>query len=255
MFEDAYLTCVCYYSLPEFPKNCTIVMDNSLFVRDILVSNPNNRRHVEYGGQYDPHYEHDFAPQFKMCWQQTRRKIMSIKNNSLYDEVYLLFRTNKVSLSKTNAHYVTGYYNVDLENVDIDPDYEEPVIYAKEARFVDLKSAINVSDFLIRSQNYRFPFSSETKKGSFREHLEDWVERIGKAQNLLDDYITVTKLLDKFFRYYEFEEGIYPVCKDCTASDECPLIKRIHKKGKLYHQLPEDIARRINSYYKRAIKI
>jgi len=172
-----------------------------------------------------------------MCWLNARRKIMSIISDRQYDKIYLLFRTNRVSLSKSNTQYVTGYYDVDLDNVNIDPDYEEPVIYAKEARFVDLKSAIDLSGFLKESHNQRFPFSTETKRGSFRKHLNNWVEKIRKSQNFLDDYINITKMLDKLFKYYEFEEGIYPMCNDCIDTDECHLIKRIHGKGKLYHQL------------------
>jgi len=254
MFEDAYLTCVYYFSLPEFPQNCTIVRDNSLFVRDILVSNPYNR-HIELNGQYDPHYEHDFAPQFKTCWERTRRRIMSIKNDNQYDEVYLLFRTSKMALSNTHTQYATGYYNVDLDKVDIDPNYEEPVIFAKEARFVDLKSAIKLSDFLKESRNRRFSFSSETKNGFYRKDLEDWVARIGEAQNRLDDYINATRTLERFFRYYEYEDGMYTVCNDCVEIDNCPLIRRINRKGKVYHQLPEEIARRIDSYYKGTIEV
>lgn len=250
MLEDAYLTCVYYFSLPEFPDSCNIVEDNSLFVRDILVSNPINQ-HLESGGQYDPHYEHAFAPQFKMCWEKTRRRIMSIKNDNLYDEVYLLFRTRKMSLSKASTQHVTGYYNVDLRNVVVDPDYAEPVIFAKEAKFVDLENAISLSDFLRESGNYRFSFSSETKKGSYKDYLVDWIVRIEEAQNHLDDYIDVTTALKNLFRYYEYEEGMYATCDGCTETDSCPLTRRINKKGKLYHRLPKDIAGRMNSYYKR----
>ena len=254
MPQDAFLVCVYYYCLPEFPANCAIVKDNSLFVRDVLVSHPTNR-HIKYGGQYDPHYEHSFAPQFKMCWKNTRRKIMSLVNDNTYDKIHLLFRTNKVSLSRVSTHFVMGYYDIDIDKVDIDPNYEEPVIYAKEARFVNQESAINISDFLMKSRNPRFPFSSESRNGIFRKHLNNWVRKIESSQNFLDDYISVTKNLDKIFKYYEFEEGIYPICNDCIDIGKCHLTKRIHKRGKLYHQLPEDIASRINRYYKSSVTI
>lgn len=254
MYENTFLVCVYYYSLPEFPDNCVIVKDNSLFVRDVLVSNPINP-HIKFGGQYDPHYEHSFTPQYKMCSKNIRRKIMSVKNDNIYDKIFLLFRTNKVSLSKANTQYISGYYDIDIDKVAIDPDYEEPVLYAKEARFANLEAAINISDFLANSRNYRFSFSSETKNGIYQKYLNTWMEKIKSAQNFLDDYINLTKKLDKLFKYYEFEEGIYPICSDCTDVDKCLLTKRIQKKGKLYHQLPEDIASRINSHFKSVIKI
>ena len=257
MPEDAFLTCVYYFSLPEFPDNCRIVKDNNLFVRDVLVSNPSNP-HVRYGGQYDPHYEHALAPEFKMCSKKTRKKIMSIVDAGSCERIYLLFRTTRTLLSKTNIHYVTGYYDVDMDKVCIDPNYEEPVIYAKEARFLDLKSAINISDFLLKTNYYQIPFSSETKEGSFRELLYDWMEHIQKEQNFLNDYINVTKRLDGLFQYNEYEESKergYPICDNCANIDECPLIRRIHKKGKLYHQLPRNIADTINSHHKRVIRL
>lgn len=254
MHNDAFLVCVYYYSLPEFPNNCSIVENNSLFVRDVLVSNPSNP-HIKYGGQYDPHYEHNLAPQFKMCAKNVRRKIMSIINDGIYDKIYLLFRTNKKSLSKANTQCISGYYDIDMDKVAIDPNYEEPVLYARKARFVNSESAINLSDFLKKSRNPRFPFSSETRNGIFGKTLNHWIEEIRSAQNFLSDYINVTRQLDKLFKYYEFEEGIYPICNGCATVEKCLLAKRIHKKGKLYHQLPEDIASRINSHYKKVIKI
>lgn len=254
MNERTFLTCIYYYSLPEFPESCAIVKNNSLFVRDILVCNPINQ-HVIYGGQYDPHYEHDFAPQFKMCWKETRRKIMPIKNENLYNEIYLLFRTTKVLLSKASIQCISGYYDIDIDKVDIDPDYEEPVLYAKEAKFVNSKSAISLADFLAKYPNHRFPFSSETRNGIFKKHLMSWAKKIEKSQNHLDDYIEITRQVDKIFKYNEYEDGMYYLCEDCEDVDKCYLTKRINKKGKLYHQLPEDIASRINDFYKKAIKI
>ena len=253
MSEDVFLICVYYFSLPEFPNNCAIAKNNSLPVRDVLVSNPRNP-HIKYGGQYDPHYEHDFAPQFKMCARNARRKIMSLIDNDAYSQIYLLFRTNRVLLSKPNVHLISGYYDVDLDATAIDPNYDQPVIYAKEARFADLEAAIDISVFLKRHGYYRSPFSSETKDGAFEKTLSQWKEKIRTAQNVLDDYIAVTKGLGNSFKYYEFEEGTYPLCRDCAEIDRCLLTKRIRKKGKLYHQLPKDIARRINRHYKRTIK-
>jgi len=254
MHRRTFLACVYYYSLPEFPENCGLVKDNSLFVRDVLVCNPNNP-HVKYGGQYDPHYEHNFAPQFKMCWKQTRRRIMSIKNANLYDKIFLLFRTTKALLSKSGAQYISGYYNIDIDKVDVDPDYGEPVLYAKEAKFLNSKSAISLSDFLVKYPNRRFPFSSETRDGTLKKHLVSWIKKIEQAQNHLDDYIKMTKQLNQVFKYHEYEEGMYSTCENCKNIDKCYLTKRIHKKGKLYHQLPKDVASRINNHYKRAIEI
>jgi len=183
MCEDAFLICVYYFSLPEFPNDCVIAKDNSLPVRDVLVSNPRNP-HIELGGQYDPHYEHDPAPQFKMCARNARTKIMSLIDGDAYSKIYLLFRTNRVSLSKPNLHLISGYYDVDLDAVTIDPNYDQPVIYAKEARFTDLEAAIDISDFLTRHGYYRTHFSSQTKDGALEKTLSQWKERIKTAPNV-----------------------------------------------------------------------
>ena len=126
---------------------------------------------------------------------------------------------------------------------------------AKEARFVDSKKAVDLSRFLKDSRNPRFAFSSETRSGIFGKSLSLWLEEIRSAENLFGAYVDVTKKLDKLFKYYEFEEGLYPICNDCTDIERCPLAKRIRKKGKLFHQLPEDIASRIDDHYKRVIKM
>ena len=117
------------------------------------------------------------------------------------------------------------------------------------------KDAVGLSDFFAKYPNRRFPFSSETRKGVLKKHLMSWMKSIEKAENLLDDYIDMTNQLDEVFKYYEYEEGIYPMCEDCDDIDKCYLIKRIHKKGKLYHQLPMDVASRINDHYKKAIRL
>lgn len=249
MSENPFLICVYYYSLPEFPQNCRLVEDNSLLIRDVLVSNPNNN-HIYRGGQYDPHYEHELAPQYKVCFKEARRKIMSVVSNGLHDEVYLLFRTNRVSLSGANSQRVVGFYEIDSEKLCIDPDYGEPVVYAKEARFVNLQSSIDLFDYLKRSGNRRFSFSSETKEGRFKCQLEDWVKKLKKEVNYLEEYKRSTQEIEKIFKYYEYEEGIYPVCEGCLELEKCYLPKRIVKKGKLCNQLPE-YAAKINDHFKR----
>jgi hypothetical protein len=176
---------------------------------------------------------------------------MSIKTNGTYDKVYLLFRTNKTLLSEKSTQHISGYYDVNLDKVEIDPNYEEPVLYAKKAHFVDFKEAIDLSGFLTRFPNPRFPFSSETGDGKHKEYLEQLKKKISLARNRFDQYVEITKKLDKLFKYYEFEEGIYDVCENCSSIDKCLLIKRINKKGKLFHQLPVDIAIKINKHFKK----
>jgi hypothetical protein len=254
MSGETFIDCVYYYSLPEFPENCKIVNDNTLLIRDVLVCNPYNF-HVNNGGQYDPHYEHELAPEYKMCSEKTRRKILSIKKLDSYENIYLLFRTGRASLDGTTTQYVSGYYYVDLEKSKINPNYEEPVIYAKEARFLNMDDAIDLSTFIAKSGNRRFPFSIEIDDGAYEGLLQNWTKKIKDDHNFFDQYLTVTKHLKKVFKYYEFEDSLYPLCDGCKETKSCPLAKRISKKGKLYHRLPKNIAAKINNHYKKTIKL
>lgn len=189
-----------------------------------------------------------------MCCKSARRKIMSAINERAYDEIYLLFRTNKVLISSVSSHYISGYYDVDLNKSSVDPDYEEPVIYAKKAKFVNLENAVDISDFLQKSRNYRFPFSNETENGAYSKYLNYCRKKIESSQNLLNDYVSVTEELNKIFKYNEFNEGPYGICKDCE-NDKCLLLKRIRIKGKLLHQLSRDVADKIHRYYKETTKL
>lgn len=249
MLERTFAGCVYYYSLPEFPTDCVIVRNNSLFVRDVLVSNHYNP-HIRLGGQYDPHYENRPAPEYKLCQKGARKKIMSKILAGDHDQIYLLFRTNKGRLLDRSTQHIAGYYAIDEHMSTINSEYEEPVLYAKEARFTDIENAPDLSSFLDQYHNRRFFFSSETRNGKFNHLLGDWIDSLKSAPNLFPLYVTTTKQLDRLFKYYEFNDRIYEPCESCSETDKCPLVRRIRKKGKLYHQLPKDIALRIRRYYR-----
>jgi len=231
-----------------------IVRDNSLFVRDVLVSNRYNP-HIKLGGQYDPHYENSPAPEYRTCQKNARMTIMSKITAGSYDRIFLLFRTNKSRLSVSGTQHIAGYYEIDEDRSCIDPAYEEPILYAKEARFTDIENAPDLLSYLKEYHNRRFFFSSETEDGEFDRLLSKWRDMISSAPNLLPTYIMETKRLDGLFKYYEFNDGIYQKCEDCQQTQKCPLMKRINKKGKLYHQLPKDIALRIGKYYRSLGKL
>ena len=171
MLKDVFIQCTYYYSLPEFPQNCKIVNKNSLMVRDSLLANPNNP-HVYYGGQYDPHYEHPNGPQYLVCHKSVRRKSKAIFDKKSYSDVYLLFRTTRKLLTNENDHLISGYYHINLDNIELDPEYEEPVLYAKDAKFVDTQESIDISAYLRKYSYYRTSFSTETNNGLHRQQLE-----------------------------------------------------------------------------------
>jgi hypothetical protein len=249
MDKDAFIECVYYYSLPEFSENCKIVNNNSLMVRDSLLANPRNP-HVYYGGQYDPHYEHPDGPQYLVCHKPVKRKIKAISDKKSYSEIYLLFMTTRLLLNKNKQHLISGFYEMNQDNVTIDPEYEEPVIYAKNAKFVDIRGSIDVSGFLHKFPYYMTPFSTETRNGLHRQQLEDWVAMLKKCDSKLEAYKDLTKRLEQIFNYFEYESGPYSICKGCASLEKCYLTKRIQKKGKVYDQLPEEISSIISRYYK-----
>jgi len=246
--NHSYFISVPYFSLPEFPDDCFIVKNNSIFLRDILVSNKSNP-HINWGGQYDPHYEHVKSPQYKMCCRAERRKIKKLADSKKYDEIFLIFRTNKIFLDGSNDHYVVGYYEIDQESIIDDVDYGEPILYAKEARFVKLNDAIKISDFLKKTNFYVVRFNSLTNGGIYYNYLKCWVESINNSKNYLVSYINETKRINRIFKMNEYQKGLYNECRECANQEICPLVKRIKDKKKLYHQLPVGIADMINNFY------
>jgi len=221
-----------------------------LYIRDTLVSNRINK-HVEYGGQYDPHYNDIIYPGYKMCSPSTRTKIWKYIQKSKYDDYYILFRTNKTDYKGRGTQKVTGYYLIDKEKSFIDPEYNSPTLYAKEAKFVFFNDAIDISHYTQISNNYQFPIDTESKKNINKLYLSDWLNKIKEKDNYIEDYINETNTIQEIFLKNEFYQGIYKRCIKCTVKEKCPLIYRIKNKKKLYERLPNDIADRINKYYNR----
>jgi len=255
--RTSYFYCLSYFSLPEFPSDCKIVKDNSLILRDILCcykKNGDYNPHIYWGGQYDPHYEYEIAPQFKMCHKPQRNRIKKLIDSGLYEKIFIIFRTNKKYLDKSNKHYVSGYYEIDPNKVIIDPDYEDVTLYSNNTVFVGDDQAIDISDFLKKTGMYISRFNSETHGGKYHDQFLSYINILNKMDNRINDYKRETIRLEKIFKYYEFEEGNYKICSKCTNIKICPLVKRI-KYYKLYHNLPIKISEIINEYYKTTYDI
>jgi hypothetical protein len=245
---STYLACAYYFSVPEFPSECPIVKDNALLIRDIILSKPGNP-HVELGGQYDPHYEHKPAPQYKVCSESVRRKIKIAALSGQYENIFLLFRTNRVLLSGRGCSLLSGYYKVDINKIENDPNYDAPIIYAKEARFVDVTNSVDTREYVEETGNVRFPFYSD-KNVEIRNLMTKWVETLDEKPNRLNDYISTTRELFKKVRLNEFNDGPYTDCINCHA-EKCFLLKRIDKHGKIFNQLHPEVAKRLCLRFKQ----
>lgn len=247
---DSFFYSFPYFTLPEFPSDCKIVGNNSLFIRDILCCYKSTtwNPHIFWGGQHDPHYEHDKAPQFRMCHKNYRNKIAHMANTD-YDNIYIIFRANKKYL-KNNKHYLTGYYEIDQNRVEYDLDYGDYTLYAKKAVFVKDDEAINISDFLYKYNYYQIKFNSYTDGGIHHDRFMNYISMMDDMENVIIDYKKETDRINKIFKYFEFEPGVYPICNECTNQKKCPLIKRINSNGKLYDNLPPKISDIIRRHYK-----
>ncbi len=244
-----YYWVVPFFTLPEFPEDCVIVHRNDLLIRDVLCCNPINP-HIFWGGQHDPQYEHPFSPEFKMCHSDTRSDIYMKSQQEIYDNIYLVFRANKLYQNKTNTHYFTGYYKIDQENVKWDHEYEDPTLYASDFRLLNENDSIDVTDFLKRTKYYRFPFSIEAGGGAHYGFIMNCINEMSEKDNEYRNYVEETTRLENLFKYYEFEDGIYECCNGCSSQDKCPLVKRISSKGKLNDSLPPKISEIIREFYK-----
>ena len=257
MARTSYFYCLPYFTLPEFPSDCKIVKDNSLFLRDILCcykKNGSYNPHIYWGGQYDPNYEYEMAPQFKMCHKPQRNRIKKLVDSGLYEKIFIIFRVNKRYLNKSNKHYLAGYYEIDQHQVVIDPNYEDATLFSSNTVFVDDNQAIDISDFLKKTGMYISRFNSETHGSKYHNLFLNYIDEINNMENRIDDYKEETIRLEKIFKYYEFEEGIYEPCIKCKSTKKCSLIKRI-KYCKLYHNLPKKISEIINEHYKTIYNI
>ena len=257
MPKTSYFICVPCFILPEFPLDCSIVKDNNLFLRDVLCSYKKNggyNDHIYWGGQYDPHYEDEIAPQFKMCHKPQRSRIKKLADSDLYDRIFLIFRGNKRYLDKSNKHYITGFYEIDQKKIYFDPNYEDYVLYSNNAVMVGNDQAIDITEFLKKTRMYISRFSSETHNWKYHNIFLNYIELMNDMENKLTEYIDETKRIEKIFKYYEFEEGLYNICQTCMKKQHCPLAKRSNKY-KLHHNLPEKVSDLINDFYKSTIKI
>lgn len=234
--------------MPEFPAGCKIVKENSLFLRDILCCYKNNgyNPHIYWGGQYDPHYEHN-PPQFKMCHGPQRNGIAK-KANEDYDNIYILFRTNKLKING-NKHFITGFYEVNQKNIELSKDYEDYTIYAKNAVFLEEKDAIDITDFLKERNYYITRMNSDTDREGLHKKYLGYIDEMKSKPNKLDQYIEETNRINEVFKSYEYEDGEYPICENCASKNQCCLIKRIKSAKKLYHNLPQGISKIIREHY------
>lgn len=251
-----------YYSfpcfiLPEFPAKCKIVDDNSLLLRDILCcykAGTGYNDHIYWGGQYDPHYEYEMAPQFKMCHTPYRNKIKKLVDSKAYDKIYIIFRGNKQYVNGSNKHFITGYYEIDQNKVVLDPDYEDYTLYANNAIMVGDNEAIDITKFLYEKGWYQSKFKSDTHNGKYHNKFMTYIENMSEMDNRLQEFIDETNRLERIFKYYEFKEGLYEPCIKCTNKKSCQLVKRVNKY-KLHNNLPVKISEIINAYYNENIDI
>jgi hypothetical protein len=238
--------------LPQFPDECKYVINNSLFIRDVLCCNKNTEYnpHINWGGQYDPHYEYEVGPQFKMCHKNQRNKIKELADSKLYDKIFIVFRTTKTYLKGFRRSYISGVFEIDQNNIRLDYDYEDYVLYAKDCILLTENDALDISDYLKKYNLYISRFNSLTNEGIHNKYFLNIISHVGKKNNYIDKYIKETQKLENIFHYFEFEEGYYEKCIKCNSKNICPLIKRINKVGKLCDRLPNKITNIIREHYK-----
>lgn len=206
--------------------------------------------HIDWGGQFDPHYEHEFAPQLKKCHLKDRNKIYNISKSGIYDKIYMLFITSRQYLENQAKILISGYYEVDQDKIQLDRDYGDPVIYAKNAVFLDTNNCIEINKDMEIKQFIRLGFNSLTNGEQYYDFFKNTIDYMNKQINSLSLYKEITFELDKIFKLNEYIPSQYKICDDCMTQKGCPLINRIKKKGKLYDRIPRNTSDIINKYYK-----
>jgi len=89
-----------YNSLPDMPEGCSL-FSSDIMHRDLLMCNPKNTGHYKY-----PRFE-DFSYD-EGCH---RREVNTILNKR-ESEIYVIFYTRNVDLSKNSRNKIVGYFKV-----------------------------------------------------------------------------------------------------------------------------------------------
>jgi len=190
-----------------------------------------------------------------MCHKKQRNKIKKLADSKLYDKIFIIFRTTKTYLEGFKKSYVSGIFEIDQNNIFLDYDYEDYVLYAKKCILLNENDAFDISKILKKYNLYISRFNSLTNGGIHNEYFLGVISNAYNKINYIDRYIEETRKLENIFHYYEFEEGFYKKCVECNSKNICPLIKRINKQGKLYDRLPNKITDIIRNHYKSNLKM
>lgn len=215
-----FFVCVYYFSHPEFPKECNLVRNHGILLRDILVANPSNDTHRKEGYQYDPAVD---VGEYRVCQKNTRLGIK--KRLDKYDELYLLFRTRYVKINKDKPVLVSGFFKVDK---DLTREQEDHTIYASKMHFNSVDDAIDITAFMKKKRAHRASPNSENQR--WGDALESWFEHIANHPNRIRRYKNLSQTLKIAFKANEFQNERYSECTLCEYVTEgkslCPLVHR-----------------------------
>jgi hypothetical protein len=234
-----FYTCVVYFSLPSFPKSCSIVTNHDVVIRDLLLCNRINDHHIKGGMQYDPNVEN---AEYRVCEGRIRRGLQ--KRLAKYDNLYILFRTRFFELSGASRYLVTGYYHVGTFQ---ETDYSDtPIVRASDMRFVSLSDCIDITGIVKKRSAFRCCFNSENE--DWAPHLESWFCKLNRSPNRTDDYVNQINALKTVFFENEVQGNNYVDCPTCANNARCPLMWRLSHRTITSH--PANYMRNLDEYFK-----
>lgn len=216
-----------YYSLPEFPKECKIIKDNSIILRDLFLCV--NNYHYEY-----PRFE-DFSYD-DICRGRNIRKLLKSKD----PDNYILLFTRYRFLNRKEKSYIIGYFKVGEKYL---------------RKFKNLRKSVNKESwgfeasevFLIRRNedfltdyNYRSVPSSDGT-GEMSKELPNILNKflnLNPELNVKDLYQSET---NRIINLLTTEKGLKFIERNCINGScntkKCHLrkvLKRVSSQGKIY---------------------
>ena len=222
----AHIVCVPYYSLPEFPPQCTLVHAHDVAIRDILLCNPTNF-HVRAGVQYDPHLE---TAEYMNCQPRVREQVANKIMNG--EKAKILFRTRLIKLDGSSEELVTGLYDIEGA-VPVVVCRDAPVLKGQKTRFVSIDASINISKVMEVTKAHRSCFTTQNSK--WRNRLLRWAGDLENKKDETSKYIKEIERLKKIYRDNEYPGGVfYAACGKCQDKNgNCPLVRRRRIHGSL----------------------
>ncbi len=207
-----------YYSLPEFPEKCKVVLRNDIILRDLLLCS--GKFHYEY-----PRFE-NFSYD-DICHNDQVRKLL----NSDEEEKYIILYSRYKFLNDSKESYITGYFKVGEK-------------YKRKYNYLKTKESygFSASEYCLIKRNEAFKIDytgqgvpSNKGDGEMSKKLElylDKLKNLNPKNNVSDIYKSET---NRILNLLSSDNGLDFIKTNCTnggcKEKKCYFRSVLNRKG------------------------